>query len=466
MKIEDLKGKKITIMGLGTLGGGIGTVRFLHAAGAKLTVTDLKSKEELKTSLEKISNLKNIEYVLGKHRPEDFMETDMVIKNPAAPWDNKYIKLALEKKIPVEVDSSLFFKLCKNPIIGITGTKGKTTTASLLYNIFKEAGKNPIKIGVDQISVIDKLSELKKDNVVIFELSSWRLSALGKYKLSPQTAVFVNIYQDHLNYYKTMEKYILDKEYIFLNQKPNDICIINADSEVLAKIIPEIKSGVIRFSHKKINRGRGVYIHDESIFVNDGIDEKKVVDISKIKLKGEHNQDNIMAAVGAAYFQGIGVESIRRAILKFGKAPSQRLEFVREVGGVKYYNDTAATTPQSAIAGIRSFEEPVILICGGSDKNLDMAELAQVIYSRVKGVIFLKGEGTQKLISEIRKVASVKEGKDFVVVGSMKKALEMAKTVAEKGDVVLLSPGTASFGLFKNEFDRGDKFVAEVKNLK
>ncbi len=163
MQISDLKGKKITVMGLGLHGGGIGTVQFLSGAGAKVIVTDLKSKEELAPSLEKLKDLKNVEYVLGQHRPEDFIEADMVVKTPPAPWSNKYIKLALEKNIPVEVDSSLFFKLCKNLIIGITGTRGKTTTATLIFEILKAAGKNPLKAGIGQVPVLNKLSELKKD---------------------------------------------------------------------------------------------------------------------------------------------------------------------------------------------------------------------------------------------------------------------------------------------------------------
>ena len=158
----DLKGKKITVMGLGLHGGAVGTVRFLSEAGARLTVTEIKSKEEVAPSLAKLKDLKNIKYVFHQHCPEDFVSVDMVVKNPAVAWTNKYIKLALDNKVPVEMDSSLFFKFCKNPIIGVTGTKGKTTTASLIYEILKTAGKNPLKVGIGQTSVLDKLKELKK----------------------------------------------------------------------------------------------------------------------------------------------------------------------------------------------------------------------------------------------------------------------------------------------------------------
>lgn len=465
MKVDDLKGKKITVMGLGLHGGGIGTVRFLVSAGAKVTVTDLKFKEELSPSLEKLKDLKNIEYVLGQHRPEDFTTADMVLKTPPVPWSNKYVKMALEKNVPVEVDSSLFFKLCKNPIIGVTGTKGKTTTASLIFEILQAAAKNPVKVGIGQVPVLNKLNELKKDNLVVFELSSWRLSALGRNKLSPHIAVITNIYPDHLNYYASMEAYVKDKKYICLNQKPQDCCVINWDDETLNKLEPEIKSELVKFSRQKVANGKAVYINDGGIYLNNGIDEKKILDVAEVKIKGGHNLENILAAIGAAYVAGVDLGTIRKVVANFLGIP-HRLEFVRELGGIKYYNDTAATNPASAVKGLDSFTEPVVLICGGSDKKLDMDGFAKVIAEKAKGVVFLKGEATEKIISAIKKILPERKTGSFAVVESMEKALELARREAVSGDVVLLSPGTASFGLFANEFDRGNKFKEAVKNLK
>ncbi len=466
MKTEELKGKKITVMGLGIHGGGIGAVRFLHEAGAKLIVTDIKTKEELAPSLEKLKDLKNIEYVLGQHRTEDFTDADMVIKTPPAPWNNKHIKLALEKNIPVETDSSLFFKLCKNSIIGITGTKGKTTAATLIYEILKTAGKNPVKAGIGQSSVLDKLKEIKKDGIVVFELSSWRLSGLGKYKLSPHIAVITNIYPDHLNYYGTMEKYIADKKYIFQNQKPEDFCVLNGDDKTFSGFEGEIKSQMIKFSYQKISGERSVYIADEKIYLDFDGEAKEVLDLEDIKLRGQHNWGNIMAAIGATYVFGADLKTIKKAIVDFKGIP-HRLEFVREVDGVKYYNDTAATTPESAIAGIGSFSEPLILIAGGSDKNFDMTELGKTIREKIKGVIFLKGEATNKIIATMKKLVPPGEPEpEFTVIDSMEKAVALAKLSAQSGDAVLLSPGATSFGLFAHEFDRGDKFKKAVSELR
>jgi UDP-N-acetylmuramoylalanine--D-glutamate ligase len=465
MQVSDLKGKKITVMGLGLHGGGIGTIRFLSWAGANIIVTDIKSKEELAPSLEKIKDLKNITYIFNQHRPEDFTKVYMVIKNPAVPWDNKYVKMSLENKIAVEMDSSLFFKLCKNPIVGITGTKGKTTVSTLIYEALKAAGKSPVKVGIGQVSSLDKLKDLKKENIVVFELSSWRLSALGRYKISPHVAVITNIFPDHLNYYKSMEEYIKDKKYICQNQKPEDFCAVNWDDEVLNKLDGEIKSNLIKFSSSKISNGRSVYLNEGAIYANDGVDEKKVIDVKEIKLKGEHNICNILAAVSAGVALGLDLKIMKKAIAEF-KGVAHRLELVRELGGAKYYNDTAATMPEAAISGINSFFEPIVLICGGSDKNLDMSEMGKTISQKVKSVIFLKGKATEKIIDAIKKNLSSEDNNDFKIVESMEKAVELAKIEAKSGDVVLLSPGAASFGMFQNEFDRGDKFKAAVNALK
>jgi UDP-N-acetylmuramoylalanine--D-glutamate ligase len=225
-----------------------------------------------------------------------------------------------------------------------------------------------------------------------------------------------------------------------------------------------IKAETIKFSTQKISSGRTVYIDDGAIYLNNGIDDKKIIDVSEVKIRGAHNLGNILASIGVAEALGIGIAAIKKAILEF-KGLQHRLEFVREFSGVKYFNDTSATSPEGAISGLSSFTEPIILIAGGSDKNLDMTKWAEAINQKAKGVIFLKGEATEKIISALRKILSDPERK-FTVTDSMAKAVELAKISAEKGDVVLLSPGAASFGLFANEFDRGNKFKEAVNNLK
>lgn len=466
MKIDYFKGKRITVFGLGLHGGGVGAVRFLVDHGARVIVTDIKAREQLASSLEKIKGLKNVEYVLGQHRTEDFTKVDMVIKTPPAPWNNKHIKLALDNDVPVEIDSSLFFKLCKNPIIGVTGTKGKTTTATIIYEILKSAGKNPVRVGIGQASVLDKLDILKKDSVVVFELSSWRLSALGRIKMSPHIAVFKNILPDHMNYYQSMEKYLQDKKNIFLYQKPKDWLVINNDDDFLKGIMGEVGSQIIKFSNSPITSGHSIFADDSSIYINDGNDAKELIKIEDIKIKGKHNISNVMAAAGAAYAYGVALPEIKKSVLEFKGVPHRR-EFIREFKGVEYYNDTSATIPQAVISAIESFDRPVILIAGGNDKGLDFSELGEIVAKKIKGVVFLKGTATEKLMIQVRKnLPDNEKEEEFRIVDSMDKAVEMATHSAEEGDVVLLSPGAASFGLFLNEFDRGNKFREAVNELK
>jgi len=473
MKISDFKDKKITVMGIGLNGGGVASVRFFAEAGASVIATDMKTEKELAKSLEKLKDLKNVKFVLSQHRIEDFENVDMVVKNPGIPWTSKHIQAALKKNIPVEMDSSLFFKMCRLPIIGVTGTKGKTTTATLIAEILKVAGEKVFTAGIGQkpvLDLVDKINEVK-DGVVVFELSSWRLSALGRENLSPHIAVVTNIYPDHLNYYGTMEKYIADKQYIFSSQRPEDCVVLNWDNEVSRELAKDAKSKVMFFSAEnfrdptpKIEEGSdpSIFIANGKIVFNDNGEEKEICNLGDIKLRGDHNVGNILAAASATLAYGIAPEKICEAVKNFKGVP-HRLELVREINKVKYVNDTTATMPDAAIAGISSFSEPIILIAGGADKNLDFREFTKMISEKVRKIILLKGEATEKIKSELKKINAEKiVDSEF---DSMEKAVIRAKSLAGPGDVVLLSPGAASFGLFLNEFDRGDKFRQAVKNL-
>ena len=464
MDAKWFKGKRVTVFGIGLLGGGVGTIRFLVEHGARVIATDIKSKKQLSYSLEQLKGLKNVEYVLGQHRQEDFTKVDMVIKTPQALWTNKHIKLALKNNIPVEVDSSLFFKLCKNPIIGITGTKGKTTTSHLIAHVLDKAGKNPVKVGIGQMPVLDRLRVLKKNSVVVFELSSWRLSGLTSAKISPQIGVFTNFFPDHMNYYRTMEEYLTDKKNIFIHQKPKDWFICNRDDETVRELCSDAKGNVITVANEHVSEGRSVFCEDDEIFINDGIDIECAMFTKDSPLRGNHNINNVMCAIGAVVAYGVTNKQAVTAVKSF-RGVAHRLEFVTEKKGVKYFNDTAATNPHSARAALKSFSEPIILIAGGVDKNLSYDKFAEAIMSDVKGVVFIKGTATDKIIRLIKKEMGSDEKKSFEIVDSMDKAVEIAALGARSGDVVLLSPGAASFGIFANEFDRGNQFKKSVEEL-
>lgn len=460
------KGKKITVFGLGLNMGGVGTVRFLAEHGAReIVVTDIKTKEELAPSIEKLAKYKQITYVLGQHRPEDFSHTDVVIKNPGIPWTNEYVKIAEKAGVPVEMDSSLFFKFCKAPIIGVTGTKGKTTTASLIAHILERAGRDVVRAGIGQVGVLSVLEKISPESIVVFELSSWRLSALGRIKKSPHIAVITNLYPDHLNYYGTMKAYAEDKRYIFSSQKGGDIAIANADSGFVRDIVQDAPGGIGWFSETGPVDGDGTWHADGVLFTSVRGKESVLLPIEKVPLKGKHNIGNVLAAAGAALAAGLAVEEVRAGIMSFQGVP-HRLEHVAEKRGVRYFNDTAATIPEAAIAALRAFDQPVILIAGGSDKRLEFDAFADEILARSKALILFKGIATDKLIQALKeRLPEHERDRKFAVVESMGKAVELAARGAEPGDTVLLSPGAASFGLFRNEFDRGEQFAAKVKEL-
>lgn len=458
--------KRITVFGLGLNMGGVGTVKYLAEHGAReIIVTDIKTKEDLALSIEKLRDYHQITWVLGEHRPENFTETDMVIKNPGIPWTNEYIKLAVAHNVPVEMDSSLFFRLCKNSIIGVTGSKGKTTTSTLITHLLKEAGRDTVPVGISQVGVLGVLEDIGSESQVVFELSSWRLSALNGIKKSPAIAVLTNMYPDHLNYYHTMEAYMADKAQIFLHQKQSGICIANWDNALVREMVQDAPGTVLWFSTAGPVTGDGAWLVDETLFLSRQGKEQVILPLSQVPLRGGHNVGNVLASALAALAAGLTIEEIRAGIESFTGVP-HRLEKVAVKNGVTYYNDTTATIPDAAIASLRSFQEPVILLAGGSDKQLPFERLAKELLARPKRVILFRGEGTDKLVHAMRALLPPSESeRHFDVVGSMEEAVRMAEACAEPGDVVLLSPGTASFGMFQNEFDRGDQFRKIVKDL-
>jgi UDP-N-acetylmuramoylalanine--D-glutamate ligase len=460
------KNKRITVFGLGVNGGGVSVVKFLSKCGVKeIIVTDIKKRSELALSLALLKNIKNITYVLGQHRPEDFTRVDMVIANPGIAWTNEYVKLALKKNIPVEMDASLFFQLCSRPIIGITGTKGKTTTAALITEILRAAGHHVVRVGSEQSPVLSALDDLKVKSVVVFELSSWRLSSLTSIKKSPHIAIFTNIFPDHLNYYKSMTEYASDKKNIFAFQTKKDWLIVNRDNDAVLDAVKDATAHAVGFSEHNVTTGDGIFIESDDIVSTIGEEKKKVMALADIKMRGKHNIGNILAAIGGAIAYGADVKTIRKVVMNFSGV-SHRLEFVREKGGIKYYNDTAATVPQAAILALLSFTEPIVLIAGGNNKKLEFSEFGEAIVKHTKDVVFFKGEATEKIIKSMREHLPEKEKeKVFDIVESMEDAVRIASEKAQAGDIVLLSPGATSFGLFANEFDRGEQFCSAVKKL-
>jgi len=435
---EYFKGKKVTVMGLGLLGRGVGDARFLAECGAELTITDLKSKDELESSLEQLREFPSIRYTLGEHKKEDFQNRDFILKAAGVPIDSPYIAEAHASGIPVKMSASWFMELSDVPVIGVTGTRGKSTVTHMLHAILKEAGQDVLLGGnVRGISTLALLPEVKEDSIALFELDSWQLQGFGEAKLSPDIAVFTTFFQDHVNYYQSQPAaYLSDKANIFLNQDATDTLVLGAQC---AEMIEETYGDAIK-AHV-IKAGAQDFRADWSLVV-----------------PGEHNRYDAALATEAARALNVADEITEKALAEFPGVPG-RLELIREKDGVRFYNDTTATTPEATLAALEALDagdRNIILIMGGADKGLDMNHLLLALPKHAKRIFMLAGSGTNRVLPFVPEAS---------VYDDLRAAVEEAARFAVTGDVVLLSPGFASFGMFKNEYDRGDQFNTIVKSL-
>ncbi|KKT80853.1 MAG: UDP-N-acetylmuramoylalanine-D-glutamate ligase [Candidatus Yanofskybacteria bacterium GW2011_GWA2_44_9] len=433
-------------MGLGVLGRGVGVAKFLADCGAVLTVTDLKSHRELKQSLQELKRYKNIRYVLGRHDLKDFKDCDMVIKAAGVPLDSPYIKEAHKNKIPVEMDASLFAKLSGAKVIGITGTRGKSTVTFLVSRILKQAGR-PVLVGgnIRGGSSLPLLKKAKPGDYAVLELDSWQLQGFGDSKLSPHVGVFTTFFPDHLNYYGgSMQKYFNDKANVFKYQDKEDFLVTQR------KFLP-----VIRKFYKRKIKSRIIAVSSQ--------DPPKSY---KLKIPGEHNRDNAALAIGVGRALRIKEAVIRKAVENFRGVPG-RLEYLNTVRGIKIYNDNNSTTPEATIAGLKALDltgsRNIVLIMGGSDKGLNMAGLLSEVKKRCRAVVLIEGSGTEKIKPQVLKIKNIAVHRSRDLKDCIKSAIGMA----ERGDIILFSPAFASFGrLFRNEYDRNDQFVKIVNGLR
>lgn len=432
------KGKQVTVLGLGLLGKRLHDVQFLSKMGAYVTVTDLKNKIDLAPSVKALKGYKNVTYTLGEHVFADFENKDFILKGQGTPLDSVYIAHARKQGIPIEMDESLFIKLApKNiKIIGVTGTRGKTTVTMLIYHILKKAGVR-VHLGGNILgtAALPLLSKVRSGDTVVFELSSWQLQGFGEAKISPHIAVFTNFMRDHLNYYGgSMTKYFKDKSYIYTSQRKNDYLVIG---EGLRKKIKNTVSKLVVATEKSVPAHWETY------------------------LRGSHNAANIACAVEACRVYGVSENDIQKGLATFKGVPG-RLEYIRVYKDIAMYNDTCATTPEALLAGVTALskDDNVVLIAGGTDKGLDVSALSKTLPKYVSRIVLLPGTGTDKLYFKNTKSLSVISAKN------LKDAVTQALKMACPGDTILFSPGFASFGMFKNEYDRGDQFVKIVKSLK
>lgn len=452
--LEKFKDKKIGILGCDVEG--LATYNYLKKHGLSAVIFDQADKKSFLDKNPEIKKDKPKTY-LGPTYLEYLQEMDIIFKTPGIPILRPEIQTAIKKGVVFTSQTNFFFEASPAPIIGITGTKGKGTTSTLIYEILKSANKNVYLGGNVGVSPIGFLDNLTKDSVVVLELSSFQLQTL---KTSPHIAVVLNITQDHLDYHKNINEYRKAKKSIVKYQNKNDYAVINADYSTSKQFSQSTIAQKLFFS--KIDPTNGCYVDE-----NDNISletSEGVVFIAKAKellLRGRHNLENVTAAIEAAYLAGADIESIRETVRAF-RGLEHRLELVGEIAGVRYYDDSFSTTPETAIAAIKSFSEPVVLILGGSSKGSDYTELGKIIgESNVKAIIFI-GQTAEEISN---KISDRYTGERIFGLKDMAEIVEEAASLAKSGEVVLLSPACASFGLFQNYKDRGDKFKQSIKTL-
>jgi UDP-N-acetylmuramoylalanine--D-glutamate ligase len=436
------RGKKITVMGLGLLGRGVGDADFLATAGAELIVTDLKTEAQLSESVAKLRTHANIRFVLGEHRTEDFEGRDMILVAAGVPMDSPYLAHARKAGVRLVQSAALFAELSGVPMIGVTGTRGKSTTTAMIAHIIETVTGEPVIKGgnIRGVSNLQLLHEVREGSLAVFELDSWQLQGFGWSGISPQVAVFTTFMDDHLNYYKgDTDAYFADKANIFINQDDDGVLVTT----------PVVFERAKRFATTRdITLGQEVILADSSMIPED----------AALSMPGEHNRLNAALALAACRSISLSDEEIFDALARFPGVEG-RLQLLATQDGVKIYNDNNATTPQATIAGLEALDsgkQSIVLIAGGADKNIAVAPLADAIRTHCKKVILLPGTGTDKL------QAALEDTDISVAVPDLAYAFSEAKRHAIAGDVVLFSPAFASFGLFVNEYDRNDQFVTLV----
>jgi UDP-N-acetylmuramoylalanine--D-glutamate ligase len=442
--------------------------------GAQTVITDLKTEAELKESVDEImkwyDTYNNAHpthhvyapvFVLGEHHEDDFTNVDLVMQNPGVARESEFVQLAKKEGIHVESDISLFFRYCPFPIYSITGTRGKSTTTTLLGEMLKKVNPKTVIAGNitrSPLEDLDWLLEEKAPVPIVLELSSWLLESIEDLGIGPDIAILTNAYKDHLDRYKSFDDYLHAKEIIFKVQKPEQMAILNADQEISEEIAARATSKKIHwFSLSPLPKGK------DGAF-RDGTDLKRKLDgsietfatVSDVALKGEHNLSNVLPAALAAHVVGASDDHIRAALKEFAGLPG-RQQVVGEVEGVLYVNDTTATSPEGTMAALTHFGNGgnIILLAGGSTKGFMFEPLGERVKKECKYVVLFDGTATNDVEKAIGDVPHIR-------VDSMEKALEAAGAVATLGDTILLSPATASFGVFKNEFDRGEQFEKGV----
>ncbi len=453
--VEDIKEKKVTIMGLGLNGGGEAAVRFFLKKGAYVTVTDMKTEEQLRPTIERLAadsslDTSRLTYRLGEHKIEDFEQADCVIKNPGVKFEgNKYLAAARA----IESDLSIFLRFTNCPIIAVTGSKGKSSTVSAIYYGLTQAGYTAFLGGNITVSPLTFFDEVTSDTPVVIEFSSWQLADLrGRGVLRPHISLITKIVPDHQNWYGDMESYVADKRLIYADQTKGDYSIFDSD-DWGDRFAAESKATVLRYGDKASWK----------------------IDLGELLVPGIHMRTNAKNAALVMHLMGITDDRIKE-ILSRWPGIDHRLQYFhswKNAAGttVKFYNDSCATVPEAAAAASQAFGKPVTLMTGGTEKGLELTPLIKTLTVpdadtiKVKDIYLLAGTATDKLLPELDKAGVKYHGPFNGLEPLLNEARENLLNENAGEEIFVFSPGATSFGMFSNEFDRGNKYMTAVKEI-
>ena len=452
-----IRNRKIAIIGLGV--SNIPLLSYLHDLGAKITVFDNRTIDNIDKNIMDIITNNNIEFSFGKNNLSKLNGFDIIFRSPTCREDWPELVKEAKRGAIITSEIEMLMELCPGTIIGVTGSDGKTTTTSLIYEIVKQQGFNCYLGGNIGIPLFTKIQEMKPNDIVILELSSFQLMNIHT---SPNIAVITNISPNHLDFHKSYEEYIEAKKNIFKYQNEDGILVLNYDNEITRECAKEAKGKVIFFSREN-KLDNGVILDDDIIKVCDNKLRKHILNTKDLLLRGKHNYENVCTAI-AATLEIASTEKQIEAVTQF-KGVKHRLEFVKEINGVKWYNDSIGTSPTRTIAGLKSFNEKIVLIAGGYDKHLDYTPIAKPILDNVS-VLILMGQTSKKIKESVENEMKVEQKRiEIYECDTLQETVNTAKKVAKKGEVVLFSPASASFDMYKNFEERGDKFKSIVNSL-
>ncbi len=462
---DTFAGKRVTVMGLGVLGGGVGVCRYLVSRGALVTVTDMRQEADLREPLDQLKGLP-VTLRLGGHDIDDFRSSraDIVVRNPGVPYDSPFLLAARADGVVVEMEMSIFFRACPAPVMAVTGTKGKTTVSALLGEIVTAWRSYALLAGNMGVSALLELDRVERDTPVVIELSSFQIEALIEHALAPHVAVLTNISEDHLDRYRDFAEYSGVKRGLAHAMTEDDVVVYNSDDPEVTRIVAETRARTVPFGRAE-PRGNGAWLaggRDLMVRLDGAVHHWGRPGV--LALQGDHGAMNALAAVAAAKSYGVPDDAIAIGLARFKGVPN-RLEQVAVIDGVGYVNDTSATAPAAAIAGVRVLgarSRTLHLIAGGADKRTDLAPFADEIGATNARVYLLEGAATDSLHAMLEERSAMIAGR----FESMAEAVRHAAAEASAGDIVALCPGCASFGMFRNEFDRGEQFRIAVEDVK